>query len=204
MRASHQITTVLGGLLVVAITLDAGQQAPPAATYAPRQSDRPTPVPGDEPGFQPIFDGKTLSGWEGDPKYWRVEDGVAGRRNHAGDGRQEQHVHHLAGRPAEGLRAEAGLPHHRGRKQRHQLPQRERAGSGDARQQVRAARLSVRFGRRETLRRQQLRREGPAVRRRAGAGDAHRRRPAAGRALHDRGSGGDGGGRRPTTGTPCT
>ena len=33
-------------------------------------------MPGDEPGFQPIFDGKTLSGWEGDPKYWRVEDGV--------------------------------------------------------------------------------------------------------------------------------
>jgi hypothetical protein len=67
---------VLGGLLVVAITVDAGQQAPPAATYAPKQSDRPTPVPGDEPGFQPIFDGKTLSGWEGDPKYWRVEEGV--------------------------------------------------------------------------------------------------------------------------------
>jgi hypothetical protein len=26
-------------------------------------------------GFKPIFDGKTLNGWEGDPKYWRVEDG---------------------------------------------------------------------------------------------------------------------------------
>src|ERR1035437_1301446 len=31
---------------------------------------------GDEPGFRPIFDGKTLAGWEGDPKYWRVEDGA--------------------------------------------------------------------------------------------------------------------------------
>ena len=31
---------------------------------------------GDEPGFQPIFDGKTLAGWEGDPTYWRVEDGA--------------------------------------------------------------------------------------------------------------------------------
>ncbi len=31
---------------------------------------------GDEAGFQPIFDGKSLTGWEGDPKYWRVEDGV--------------------------------------------------------------------------------------------------------------------------------
>lgn len=26
-------------------------------------------------GFKPMFDGKTLNGWEGDPKYWRVEDG---------------------------------------------------------------------------------------------------------------------------------
>jgi type 1 glutamine amidotransferase len=30
----------------------------------------------DEPGFQPIFDGKSLSGWDGDPKLWRVEDGA--------------------------------------------------------------------------------------------------------------------------------
>jgi hypothetical protein len=28
----------------------------------------------DDAGFTPIFDGKTLAGWEGDPKYWRVED----------------------------------------------------------------------------------------------------------------------------------
>jgi len=26
-------------------------------------------------GFVPIFDGKTLEGWEGDPTYWRVEQG---------------------------------------------------------------------------------------------------------------------------------
>ena len=26
-------------------------------------------------GFVPIFDGKTLKGWEGDPTYWRVENG---------------------------------------------------------------------------------------------------------------------------------
>src|SRR5262245_6570866 len=29
----------------------------------------------DESGFEVIFDGKTLKGWEGDPKYWRVENG---------------------------------------------------------------------------------------------------------------------------------
>jgi len=44
--------------------------------YVPKQSDRPEPVAGDEPGFQPIFDGKTLNGWEGNQKYWRVEDGA--------------------------------------------------------------------------------------------------------------------------------
>jgi hypothetical protein len=50
-----------------------GQQGEP---YVPKQSDRPQPVEGDEPGFWPIFDGKTLAGWEGDPKYWRAADGV--------------------------------------------------------------------------------------------------------------------------------
>ena len=44
--------------------------------YAPRQSDRPAAVTGDEPGFTSMFDGKTLTGWDGDPKYWRVEDGA--------------------------------------------------------------------------------------------------------------------------------
>jgi hypothetical protein len=35
----------------------------------------PTPGTNDETGFEQIFDGKTLNGWEGDPKYWRVENG---------------------------------------------------------------------------------------------------------------------------------
>lgn len=26
-------------------------------------------------GYKPMFDGKTLNGWEGDPKYWRAENG---------------------------------------------------------------------------------------------------------------------------------
>jgi Domain of Unknown Function (DUF1080) len=43
--------------------------------YVPKQSDRPEPPAGEEPGFKPIFDGKTLEGWEGNPKYWRVENG---------------------------------------------------------------------------------------------------------------------------------
>ena len=35
----------------------------------------PTPATNDVSGFESIFDGKTLNGWEGDPKYWRVENG---------------------------------------------------------------------------------------------------------------------------------
>jgi hypothetical protein len=47
-----------------------------AQPYVPKQSDRPQPMEGDEPGFRSIFDGKTLDGWEGDPKYWQVTDGL--------------------------------------------------------------------------------------------------------------------------------
>jgi hypothetical protein len=47
-----------------------------AQQYVPKQSDRPETISGDEPGFTPIFDGKSLEGWEGDPKYWRVENGI--------------------------------------------------------------------------------------------------------------------------------
>ena len=48
----------------------------PSVPYAPKQSDRPQPITGEEPGFASIFDGRTLNCWKGDPTYWRVEDGV--------------------------------------------------------------------------------------------------------------------------------
>jgi hypothetical protein len=44
--------------------------------YVPKQSDRPEPATADEPGFTSMFDGNTLSGWEGDPTYWRVDNGT--------------------------------------------------------------------------------------------------------------------------------
>lgn len=47
-----------------------------AVQYVPKQSDRPEVPQSEEPGFTSMFDGKTLSGWDGDPKYWRVVDGV--------------------------------------------------------------------------------------------------------------------------------
>ena len=33
-------------------------------------------VDADEPGFRPLFDGKTLEGWEGNPSFWSVRDGA--------------------------------------------------------------------------------------------------------------------------------
>jgi len=48
---------------------------PATAPYVPKQSDRPEAIEGDEPGFQKIFDGQSLAGWEGSSTYWRVEDG---------------------------------------------------------------------------------------------------------------------------------
>jgi hypothetical protein len=58
------------------VFLSALAALPLRAQYVPKQSDRPETPAGDEPGFKPIFDGKSLAGWDGDPKYWRVENGA--------------------------------------------------------------------------------------------------------------------------------
>jgi hypothetical protein len=44
-------------------------------SLARAQQVYPTPAGDDATGFESIFDDKTLDGWEGDPKYWRVENG---------------------------------------------------------------------------------------------------------------------------------
>jgi hypothetical protein len=44
--------------------------------YVPKQSDRPEELPGDEPGFVSMFDGKTLAQWDGDFEFWKVIDGI--------------------------------------------------------------------------------------------------------------------------------
>jgi len=52
----------------------------PAALSAQSPATTPSAAPAAAPaasetGFVSMFDGKTLSGWDGDPKYWRVENG---------------------------------------------------------------------------------------------------------------------------------
>ena len=63
---------IAGWLMTVAIL--AAQQTPPPAK-APKGGGRgPTIAPVEEIGFTPIFDGKSLAGWDGDPNFWRVEN----------------------------------------------------------------------------------------------------------------------------------
>ena len=56
----------------------AGQQpAPPAPAGQGRGGGLfPETEPDDAAGFVPIFDGKTLEGWEGDLTFWRAENGA--------------------------------------------------------------------------------------------------------------------------------
>ena len=70
-----------GSLISTAVALQnppAGQN-PPTGGQAPRVPRGPgiDPVAVNEStGFQPIFDGQTLNGWDGNPDAWRVENGT--------------------------------------------------------------------------------------------------------------------------------
>ena len=57
-RETLSLAWCLGILMGLAAAL--AQAEPPAA---------------DAEGFRPLFDGNTLEGWDGDPRFWRVEDG---------------------------------------------------------------------------------------------------------------------------------
>src|ERR1022692_3166400 len=46
------------------------------AMYSQPGGRGPMIPPIEETGYQPIFDGKSLAGWEGDPQFWRVENGA--------------------------------------------------------------------------------------------------------------------------------
>jgi hypothetical protein len=70
--SSHAWAALGGGAL--AATRARGQETA-ALAYVPKQSDRSQPLADEEPGFQSIFDGKSLEGWEGAPRYRQVEDG---------------------------------------------------------------------------------------------------------------------------------
>jgi hypothetical protein len=58
--------TSLPVMLMLTVVLTGGLQT--SCTGQPKK--------GNNDGYVSIFDGKTLNGWEGDPTYWRVEDGT--------------------------------------------------------------------------------------------------------------------------------
>jgi len=58
--------------LALAATLLAQTPAPAPKAAVPPPA---TPTTAPDAGFESIFDGKTLANWDGDPVYWRVEDG---------------------------------------------------------------------------------------------------------------------------------
>src|SRR6188474_3609700 len=75
--------TLLAGVAIAALM---GGAAPPQAPQTPAgqqgrgrgmQFTEPSPYDfNDHDGYVSIFDGRTLDGWDGNPKFWRVEDGA--------------------------------------------------------------------------------------------------------------------------------
>jgi hypothetical protein len=61
-RSAHRIVPTLAGAVLVAAIALAGTQSCLAAD--------------EEPGFKSLFNGKDLSGWDGNPKFWSVKDGT--------------------------------------------------------------------------------------------------------------------------------
>ena len=72
----RRIHVTAAAIAFAAVTLSA-QQTPAPSANAGRGAGRGPMIPAiEETGYQPIFDGKSLAGWDGDPKFWRVENGT--------------------------------------------------------------------------------------------------------------------------------
>lgn len=87
MRPNVSSKVMVSALLVIFFFNAATAQSPAAQSAAPpaagspfplapppRPQIYPTPLNDSNDGFVPIFNGTSLDGWDGDPRYWRVED----------------------------------------------------------------------------------------------------------------------------------
>jgi hypothetical protein len=64
----------IGTLALLTIFACAALAQAPAAKPRGGGGGRTPPVPDDNAGFESIFDGMTLNGWDGDKSFWRVEN----------------------------------------------------------------------------------------------------------------------------------
>ena len=69
------VTIVLVGVLQGPSAEQQPQTTAPAGQGRGAAGLYPQTEPDDAAGFVPIFDGKTLNGWDGDPTFWRAEAG---------------------------------------------------------------------------------------------------------------------------------
>lgn len=58
-----RLVPLLAAAFVLVCGIARGQESSPAK-------------PADEAGFVPLFDGKSLDGWDGDPRFWSVKEGI--------------------------------------------------------------------------------------------------------------------------------
>lgn len=66
-------TVMVLALLILINRANAQNQT--SSVRTPFRGVYPPTVQDDSSGFVPIFDGKSLAGWDGDPSFWRVENG---------------------------------------------------------------------------------------------------------------------------------
>jgi len=64
-------------VVLASVTLAAQPPGPQGRGRGGAGASRPEPLTmGDHAGFTAIFDGASMKGWDGDPAFWRVADGV--------------------------------------------------------------------------------------------------------------------------------
>jgi hypothetical protein len=75
---THRVLRAFFVAAAAAVFMPVWSWQPPADAPKPRPAGRGprAAVPDDNTGFVPIFDGKSLENWDGEPGFWRVEDGV--------------------------------------------------------------------------------------------------------------------------------
>jgi putative heme-binding domain-containing protein len=76
MRTPTLSCVALALSLSAAFSCRSDEALDPVEREPERPASTPAPTPAPTPAAHAIFDGKTLAGWDGDPRFWSVENGV--------------------------------------------------------------------------------------------------------------------------------